>query len=99
MESQLWHGDTCRQNGDEHVEDACSRMVVSHCAAGMNMLEGGEPQTKTLQDKFNKLQDKLNKVNASKRQATAAAHHCQKACLAKRAQNNQLTQEINQLNK
>ena len=82
MESQLWHEDACSQNGDEHFEDACSRMVVSHCAAGMNMLEGEETQVRTLQDKFNKFQEKLNKVNASKLQATAAAHHRQKTCLA-----------------
>ena len=66
-------------------------MILSHCAATMNMLE-----IKTLQNDFNKLQDKFNKVNASKRQATAAAHHRQKACLAERTKNNQLTQENNQ---
>ena len=74
-------------------------MVVSHCAASMDMLEGEETQVKTLQDKFNKLQDKFNKVNASKRQATAAAFHWQKARLAEKAPNNQLAQENNQLNK
>ena len=48
-----------------HFEDACSKVIVSRCAAVMNMLE-----IKTLQDKFNKLQDKFNESEAAKRQAT-----------------------------
>ena len=56
-----------------HFEDACNRMIVSHCAATMNMLE-----TKTVQDKFNELQAIFKKSNAAKRQATQAAQHQQK---------------------
>ena len=91
MESQLWHEDACSQNGDEHFEDACSRMVVSH-NCGMKMLEGDEQeqfahpsQFKTLQSQLKTLQGKFNKVNASRLQATAAAHHWQKACRAEKA--------------
>ena len=67
-------------------EDACS-----HSAAG-NLLE-----VQTLQNKFNKLQEKLHETNVAKRQATQAAQHWQKACLAARAHNNLPTQENHQL--
>ena len=77
----------------EHFEDACSRMVVSH-KCGMNMFEGEETQVKTLQDKFNKLQYKLNKVNALKLQATAAAHHWPKTCLAEKAKQKTIIVDI-----
>ena len=93
MESQLWHEDACSQNGgeQEHFEDACIRMVVSdNC--GMNMLEGDEQehfadpsQIKTLQIQLKSSQGKINKVNASRLQATAAAHHWQEACRAEKA--------------
>ena len=99
MESQLWHEDACSQKGDEHVENACSRMVVSH-NCGMKVLEGDEQenfadpsQLKTLQILLKTLQGKFNKVNASRLQAIAAAHHWQESCRAEKAKNNQLTKE------
>ena len=79
-------------NRVEKFEDACSRMIASNSIATMHMLE-----TKAPQDQFKKLQDQFNKSNVAKRKATQAAQHWQKACLAARAQNNQLTQEIYQL--
>ena len=97
MELQLWHEDACIQNGDEHVEDACSSMVVSH-KCGMKMLKGdgqehfADPsQLETLQIQLNTLQGTFNKVNASRLQATAAAHHWHEAGRAEKAKDNQLT--------
>ena len=72
-------------------EDASSIIIASHSAAGILL------EVQILQNKFNKLQDKLNKRNVAKRQATQAAQQWQKACLAARAHNNLLTQEIYQL--
>ena len=77
--------DPCNSMGE--FEDACSRIIVNHSAAG-NLLE-----VQTLQNKFNKLQEKLYKTNVAKCQATQAAQHWQNACLAARAHNNLLTQE------
>ena len=73
-------------NSMNHFEDACS-----HAAAG-NLL-----QVQTPQNKLKKLQEKLHKTNTAKCQATQAAQHWQKACLAARAHNNLLPQENQQL--
>ena len=74
-----------------NFEDACGKMIVSNSAAG-NL-----PEVQTLQNKFNKLQETLHKTNVAKCQATQAAKHWQKACLAARAHNNLLTPENHQL--
>ena len=46
-----------------------------------------------LQIQLKTLQSHFNKANASRLQATAAAHHGQEACRAENAKNNQLTKE------